>query len=163
MPRAGCVAELVPVPVTDGRAVLDVLARYAQVIDNGDWHELASVFTPDVVFGRSGVRGFDAIIAAVGSVTPYHPHHTTNSLLGLAPDGTVRAWSKYVIVRTDGTAGSGDYLDTLVRTPAGWRISRRDVHRGTRRDDDPGGPSVRTWTFDDWRKVRRPGGVVPGE
>lgn len=71
----------------------------------------------------------------------------------VAPDGTARAWSKYVIVRTDGTAGSGDYLDTLVRTPDGWRISRRDVHRGRRRDDDPGGPSERSWTFATWREV----------
>ncbi|RZT87211.1 SnoaL-like protein [Pseudonocardia sediminis] len=153
--------ELAPVGVEDGRAILDVLARYAQVIDNGDFDELGSVFTPDVVFG--GVQGFDAIAERIGAVTPYHPHHTTNSLLGLAPDGTVRAWSKYVIVRTDGTAGSGDYLDTLVRTPQGWRISRRDVHRGNRRDDDPGGASVRTWTFDDWRKVPGAGGVAPGE
>lgn len=146
-------AGLAPVPLEDAREILDVLARYAQVIDNGDWDRLATVFTPDAVFGRDRVRGLDAIVAAVGSVTPYHPHHTTNSLLGLAPDGTVRAWSKYVIVRTDGTAGSGDYLDTVVRTPQGWRIARRDVHRGNRRDDDPGGRSRRSWTFDTWREV----------
>lgn len=155
--------DLEPVGVCEGRAILDVLARYAQVIDNGDWDELGSVFTPDAVFGRDGVRGFDAIISAIGSVTPYHPHHTTNSLLGLAPDGTVRAWSKYVIIRTDGTAGSGDYLDTLVRTPRGWRIARREVHRGHRHHDDPGGASARTWTFDDWRNVPGRSGVAPGE
>jgi hypothetical protein len=55
-----------------------------------------------------------------------------------------------MIVRTDGTAGSGDYQDTLVHTTGGWRIARRRASRGNRRDDDPGGPSTRTFDFGSW-------------
>lgn len=143
--------RLRPLPATEGWAIVDVLARYAQIIDNRDWDELPSVFTPDIIFGRRPVHGFAGVIEAIESVTPYHPHHTTNTVTGLAEDGTVRAWSKYVIVRDDGTAASGDYLDVLVATAAGWRIRRRYITRGARPADDPGGPSHRDWTFDHWR------------
>jgi hypothetical protein len=54
-------------------------------------------------------------------------------------------------VRGDGTVGSGDYQDTLVRTAVGWRIAARDVSRGNRLDSDPtGGPSKRSFTFGSW-------------
>ena len=138
-------AELAPVCPDDAAEVRAVLARYAHVIDTRAWHRLGEVFTPDVAF--AAVTGFDALAARIGSVTPYHPHHTTNTLLGALPDGRIRAWSKYVIVRDDGTAGSGDYRDTLVRTADGWRITRREISRGHRDATDPGGASERNWTF----------------
>lgn len=133
--------------------ILDVLARYAQVIDNRDWNDAHTVFTEDVQFGvgPSAFTGIDAVRRMVESVTPYHPHHTGNTILTQREDGSVRAWSKFFIVRTDGTVGSGDYQDTLVRTEAGWRIAHRVASRGNRRSDDPGGPSSRTFTFDGWR------------
>lgn len=133
--------------------ILDVLARYAQVIDNRDWDEAHTVFAEDVVFGSgpSAITGVAAVRRMVESVTPYHPHHTTNTILTRLPDGSVRAWSKFFIVRTDGSVGSGDYQDTLRRTSAGWRLSNRVASRGNRRDDDPGGPSRRTFTFEGWR------------
>ncbi|WP_072803896.1 nuclear transport factor 2 family protein [Rhodococcoides yunnanense] len=135
--------------------ILDVLARYAQVIDNRDWDDAHTVFTPDVVFGSgpSAFSGVAEVRRMVESVQPYHPHHTSNTILTARPDGTVRAWSKFFIVRTDGTVGSGDYQDTLVRTEAGWRIAHRVASRGNRRSDDPGGPSSRTFTFDSWREA----------
>lgn len=130
--------------------ILDVLARYAQIIDNRDWDQAHTVFTEDVIFGDPVRRGIDVVRALVEGVRPYHPHHTTNTILSALPDGSVRAWSKFVIVRTDGTAGSGDYQDTFVQTPNGWRLSRRTASRGNRRADDPGGPSSRTLGFDSW-------------
>lgn len=133
--------------------ILDVLARYAQVIDNRDWDQAHTVFTDDVVFGVGDAarHGVSAVREMVENVRPYHPHHTSNTILTRRADGTIRAWSKFVIVRTDGTAGSGDYQDTLVRTDRGWRIAHRVASRGNRRRDDPGGPSSRTFTFASWR------------
>ncbi len=54
-----------PVDPVDGFAILDVLARYADVIDNAAWDRLGTVFTPDVVFGgtRSTVHGWAGIAA----------------------------------------------------------------------------------------------------
>ncbi|MGF0313949.1 nuclear transport factor 2 family protein [Rhodococcus sp. IEGM1428] len=133
--------------------ILDVLSRYAQVIDNRDWDQAHTVFTDDVVFGagEAARQGISTVQEMVENVRPYHPHHTSNTILTRRPDGTIRAWSKFVIVRTDGTAGSGDYQDTLVHTRRGWRIAHRVASRGNRRRDDPGGPSSRTFTFASWR------------
>jgi len=152
MPREN---RLEPVATRDGYAILDVLARYAHVIDNADWDRLGTVFTPDVTFSgsRSAVQGWAGIAEMIGAVRPYYPHHTTDVLLGARTDGTVRAWSKYFIVRDDNTAGSGDYLDTLVRTPRGWRIHHRRISRGDRAPDDPGGASERTFGFGVWQSA----------
>jgi hypothetical protein len=143
---------LKPVLAHDGYAILDVLARYAHVIDNADWDRLGTVFTSDVTFrgSRSAVQGWAGIAEMIGAVRPYYPHHTTDVLLGARTDGTVRAWSKYFIVRDDGTAGSCDYLDTFVRTSGGWRIHTRRISRGDRSPDDPGGASERTFTVEMW-------------
>jgi ketosteroid isomerase-like protein len=147
--------RLEPVATRDGYAILDVLARYAHVIDNADWDRLGTVFTPDVTFRgtRSTVRGWAGIAEVIGAVRPYYPHHTTDVLLGARTDGTVRAWSKYFIVRDDNTAGSGDYLDTFVRAAGGWRIHSRRISRGDRPPDDPGGTSMRTFGFGAWRSA----------
>jgi 3-phenylpropionate/cinnamic acid dioxygenase small subunit len=132
--------------------ILGVLARYAQVVDNRDWDHAHTVFAPDLVLGAGpgAVHGVDGLKTAIATVQPYHPHYTTDTILDRQPDGTVRAWSKYMIIRTDGSAGSGDYQDALVHTPAGWRIANRNVSRGNRSDDDPGGPSTRTFDFASW-------------
>jgi hypothetical protein len=87
-----------------------------------------------------------------------HAEHSTDVILDARPDGTVRAWSKFYIVRSDGTVGSGDYQDTLVKTGDGWRIAERDVSRGNRLDTDPtGGASTRTFSVASWLDEPRVG------
>ena len=101
--------------------------------------------------GPGAIRGIGGFADLVGTAPATHGHNTTDVVLDAQPDGSVRAWSKFFIVRTDGTIGSGDYQDTLVQTAAGWRIARRDVSRGNRLDTDPtGGPSRRTFSFATW-------------
>ena len=63
---------------------------------------------------------------APGAANPVG-HHVTNTVLTLTADGTVTAGSTFLGVRGDGTVASGVYEDTVVRTPAGWRISHRVV------------------------------------
>jgi len=140
------------VDATDAAEILDLLARYAHVIDNRDWTEAASVFAPDVRFGRPPMAtGIAELAGLIGDAPATHGHNTTDVILDLRPDGTIRAWSKFYIVRSDGTVGSGDYQDTLVHTTDGWRIADRDVSRGNRLDSDPtGGASKRTFTFATW-------------
>jgi SnoaL-like domain len=133
--------------------ILEVLARYAHVVDNRDWDDAAGVFSADVQVGAGpqAIRGVAGFRELVGTAPATHGHNTTDVILDARPDGSVRAWSKFFIVRGDGTIGSGDYQDTLVQTPAGWRISRRDVSRGNRLDTDPtGGPSRRSFSFATW-------------
>ncbi|MET0931313.1 MAG: nuclear transport factor 2 family protein, partial [Aeromicrobium sp.] len=121
--------------------------------DNHAWDALLHAYTSDA--GLGGERADLAPVAGLRTSLPagrvYFPHHTTDTVLHVVDDDTVRAWSKYVVVRGDGTAGSGDYQDTVVRTPDGWRIAARRVSRGSRPDTDPDGPSTRRLTFASWR------------
>ncbi|MEU7870719.1 hypothetical protein [Dactylosporangium sp. NPDC049140] len=50
-------------------------------------------------------------------------------MLTEAADGSVRALSKGLGVRRDGTVGSVTYEDTLAQVDAGWRITHRVVRR----------------------------------
>jgi 3-phenylpropionate/cinnamic acid dioxygenase small subunit len=133
--------------------IIDLLARYAHVIDNRDWVQADQVFSSDVQLGRTPViaDGIARLQELIGDAPATHGHNTTDVILDLRPDGSVRTWCKFYIVRGDGTLGSGDYQDTVVRTPQGWRVASRDVSRGNRLDTDPtGGPSQRTFSFASW-------------
>jgi len=141
------------VPAADASEIIELLARYPHVVDNRDWDEAETVFRTDVQLGRSPVisSGLENLTALVGSAPATHGHNSTDVILDARPDGTVRAWSKFYIVRGDGTVGSGDYQDTLVKTADGWRIAERDVSRGNRLDTDPtGGASTRTFSVASW-------------
>lgn len=141
----------------DALEIHRVLALYAHCIDNRDWDLLPGVFTADVRFGAPGhyTRSRDEIPERIERVTPYHPHYTTDTVTRwLPPDSEgrerARSWSKYLIVRHDGSLASGDYLDEWVRTGDGWRILQRRVSRGLRWDKDPGGPSQRELRMSDF-------------
>ena len=141
------------VPAADASEIIELLARYAHVVDNREWHQAKTVFRADVQLGRFPVisSGLENLEALVGSAAATHGHNSTDVILEARPDGTVRAWSKFYIVRSDGTVGSGDYQDTLVKTSDGWRIVERDVSRGNRLDTDPtGGASTRTFSVTSW-------------
>jgi len=127
------------VAAADASEIIELLARYAHVVDNREWHQAKTVFRADVQLGRFPVisSGLENLEALVGSAAATHGHNSTDVILEARPDGTVRAWSKFYIVRSDGTVGSGDYQDTLVKTSDGWRIVERDVSRGNRLDTDP--------------------------
>jgi 3-phenylpropionate/cinnamic acid dioxygenase small subunit len=43
---------------------------------------------------------------------------------------TAHVRSKWVTVRSDGTVGTGVYVDQLVRTDRGWRIAAREAQPG---------------------------------
>lgn len=141
----------------DAVQIDDTLARYAHCIDNRDWGRLPSIFTADARFGSPGnyTASRDEISERIERVTPYHPHFTTDTVIARLPadsDGRERArsWSKYFIVRHDGSLASGDYLDEWIRTDQGWRIFQRRVSRGQRWENDPGGPSQRDLQMKDF-------------
>jgi hypothetical protein len=144
----------VGVTPADATEIRDVLARHAELFDNRVQDGFGAAYTSDATIG--GEAGPLAPICEIGSgAAPgrvFFPHHTTDVVLHQVDDGTVRAWSRYFVIRGDGTAGSGDYQDTLVRTREGWRIAVRRVSRGSRPDTDPDGPSQRSFTARSWRQ-----------
>jgi 3-phenylpropionate/cinnamic acid dioxygenase small subunit len=149
------------VGAADAQEIRDVLARHALMFDNRAWDTASHGYTADA--GLGGAEGdlapVSGLSAAERSPQVYFPHHTTDTVLHAIDSDTVRAWSKYFVIRGDGTAGSGDYQDTVVRTPEGWRIAERRVSRGSRPDTDPDGPSTRELTVATWRAAQpRSGG-----
>lgn len=128
-------------------AIEQVLALYGHAVD-GDLSLLDEVFTEGAVFdvrltGWGLIEGREAIRAWFELGKPPHPpsHHLTN-VYAYEADGETRARSKWLFVnRKTDTVVSGDYNDTLVHTPQGWRIAHRSLlirHPENYRPSSPG-------------------------
>lgn len=120
--------------VADRIEIHELLGEYGHLIDERRWADLESVFTPDVVydatdFGQSELHGLDALREHWQTHDELHPlaHHATNIVVTEDPDGTVRVRSKGLGVGPRGRVGSVVYRDVVVRTPAGWRLARRQA------------------------------------
>lgn len=139
--------RIVPVDAATYAEVCSLLAKHPYLFDNIALETAPAAYTDDATMGGTP-------LAQAASGLPYgrvmFPHHTTDIAVHRIDDDTLRVWAKYFVIRGDGTAGSGDYQDTVVRTPHGWRIAERSVTRGNRPDNDPDGPSARTLTTTTW-------------
>ena len=118
----------------DRTAITEVIAMHGHLCDSGELDRLGEVFTADVIydltdFGQQSLRGTKALAAAGWAGGERNPvgHHVTNVVLAEAPDGTVRARSKGIGIKADGTSGSVTYEDIIVRGDQGWRISQRKI------------------------------------
>jgi hypothetical protein len=120
--------------VTDRDQIVEALAEVAAALDSRDWDALRGWFTPDT--HAYGVRGQDALIAQIqahlGGVGPTQ-HLLGNHRVTIEGD-TARAltyWRAHHVGTgpMDGSSfeAMGEYDDQLVRSGAGWRISRRWV------------------------------------
>jgi hypothetical protein len=145
------VGTVTPVDAATYAEVRDLVARHAHLFDNRSSSLMGTTYTAGAVMGsdHGPLVSTDQLVSAVPTRVMF-PHHTTDTVVHQVGPDTLRVWSKYLVIRGDGTAGSGDYQDTVVRTPDGWRIAERRVSRGTRPDDDPDGPSVRVLGRDTW-------------
>lgn len=135
----------------------ELLARYSTALDSREWAQLAEVFLPDAEcdYGALGnPRGIEEITALIsGTIGDLD---ATQHLVGnvvVAVDGDEATADCYLISQhiRQGTPGGAHYLlggrysDRVVRTPAGWRIAHRTLHR--------------MWTTGNRDVVRRPGAV----
>ena len=120
----------------DRQAIVDLTVAYCWALDTRDWDRLDEVFLPDASAELGGsFVGLEAIKARVRSAL--EPLTVSQHMIGthdVRVDGD-RATSRcYLhaqhVRRLDGERQfivAGRYEDELVRTPAGWRISRRDL------------------------------------
>jgi 3-phenylpropionate/cinnamic acid dioxygenase small subunit len=124
--------------IADRLEITEVLYRYATALDTQEWGSLTTVFTEDAAY-RMGVRGeftgVNAIAAKLEEVLG--KLQATQHLIGNATivvDGDTARSTSYVRAqhyRTGHETGGntldmgGTYVDELVRTEDGWRISHR--------------------------------------
>ncbi|WP_314175888.1 nuclear transport factor 2 family protein [Streptomyces winkii] len=118
----------------DRIAVTELISSHGHLVDDGSLDRLHELFTSDVVydltdFGQGRLTGVAAVreaALALGSANPV-AHHVTNVVVTGSSDGRAEVRSKGLGIKADGSCGSVSYDDTVVRTPDGWRISRRKV------------------------------------
>jgi hypothetical protein len=121
--------------VQDRFEITQVLARYGHVMDLRDSAGLADVFTADATFDVTSVggpvyRGLSQLEAFLALGDAVHPpfHILANAWVFLDGDD-VRSMSKWLTIdQATGLPRSGDYSDTWLQTPDGWRIAERVAH-----------------------------------
>ncbi len=120
----------------DRSAIVDLTIAYCWAIDERCWDDLAAVFLPNAtaVLGVPELRGLDAIVAHIrATLEPLDAsqHLVANhQVLIHGGHATSRCGFQAQHVRRNAVDGrtylvGGRYDDELVRTPDGWRISRR--------------------------------------
>ena len=118
----------------DRAAITETIAKHGHLCDSGELDRLDEVFTSDVIydltdFGQQLLHGLQACAAAARALGELNPvgHHVTNVVLTETADGNVRAQSKGIGIKADGTCGSVTYEDIVVPGEHGWRISHRKI------------------------------------
>jgi ketosteroid isomerase-like protein len=126
---------------TDEDLITAVTIRYCWALDTREFDRLSHVFTPDAVgdYGSLGTfHGPDEIAGFVAKVlTPLDASQHLVSNHDVAVNGdtaTCRCQLQAQHFREAAEGGAtylvgGYYVDDLVRTPAGWRIHHRSLHR----------------------------------
>lgn len=118
----------------DRLAITELIALHGHLVDDGELDRLDALFTDDIVYDTSnlehgemhGLAAFRDAALAMAERGPVS-HHVTNIVLTEVGDDQVRARSKGIGVKADGTCGSVTYDDVIVRGEQGWRISRRKI------------------------------------
>lgn len=133
----------------DTQAIVDLTIAYGWLLDHGPRQDLDRVFTPDAVaiYGGDRFDGLPAIIdkveSALGKLT-ISQHIISNQQVEIDGDtATCRCYlhAQHTLRGTPGGDNfiiAGRYLDDLIRTDDGWRIT----HRVLEMDWTEGNPKV---------------------
>jgi 3-phenylpropionate/cinnamic acid dioxygenase small subunit len=112
--------------MSDADEIRNLLGRYCEVIDAGDWEAVGALFAHGALAAEDGTvlaAGAEAVAAFYRSGTRLHDgsprtkHLVTNTILeSAAPDGSVTARSSYLVLQaTEGFALqpiiTGRYVD----------------------------------------------------
>lgn len=136
----------------DELEIRNVLAGLAQLADNGEVEDYLDLFArhavwvvpaiPQTGVAASELHGVDAIAEGVrqrradGVQGPgtHTAHVVTTTVVDFHGEDEATARSTWLFLAETATAprlqSVGRYRDTFVRTPAGWRLSRREIALG---------------------------------
>jgi 3-phenylpropionate/cinnamic acid dioxygenase small subunit len=136
---------------SDRELITDVLVRYATGIDTRDWALFRTCFTDDVHadYGADVGEWHDVDAITTYMEVMHQDMRDTKHMLSnfaIDVDGDIATASTYVhavLVVTDEPPlwyePVGRYVDRLVHTDDGWRISERTFHLTRMLMSDPGG------------------------
>jgi ketosteroid isomerase-like protein len=124
----------------DHRAIEQLLYRYAERIDDGDFDGIGALFVDGAVAtddgtpiaaGHEAVRAlYEATTRRYENGTPQTQHVTTNVIVDVADDGrTATARSCFTVLQgIDGTLQpiiTGRYQDSFTKHDGAWRFTER--------------------------------------
>jgi len=119
-------------------AIRELMAAYAQALDACRFADVAACFAADgewttdygAARGPAEIEAFIRGIVPVRGEGPQRKHYITNIIIKVDGDSAI-AVSDYLIIREseDGLIPvmGGTYKDRFVKTPAGWRFSRKEL------------------------------------
>ena len=119
-------------------AIRELMARYCHALDACKFSEVASLFAEDgewtTTYGSaSGRAQIETLLASVvpkPGEGPQRKHYITNIIIKVEGD-RASAVSDYLVVRESENGllpvMGGTYRDKFVKTPAGWRFSRKEL------------------------------------
>jgi len=118
----------------DRWAIGEVLSLHGHLFDGGHLGRLDEIFAPEVVYdlsdlGMGALEGIEAIRRGSIQLGDRNPiaHHLTNVVITDEALNEATVVSKGLVIRADGTLGSVNHLDTVIRRDGEWRISRRVI------------------------------------
>ena len=129
-------ANAAPMTAQDYFEIQQLYAKYNHAIDSGDGEAYADTFTPDGVFnnnaGREALVKFvkDAWVGRMNGAT--RQHWNTNLLInGDSKQATGSVYLMLVDLSTKPVSvmTMAMYDDQLVKTPQGWRFTKRQTKR----------------------------------
>ena len=126
-------------------AIRELMAAYAQALDACRFADVAACFAPDgewttdygAARGPAEIEAFIRGIVPVKGEGPQRKHYITNIIIAVDGD-TASAVSDYLIVRESENGlipvMGGTYRDKFIKTPAGWRFSRKELEHHIKGD-----------------------------
>nr|WP_295662023.1 nuclear transport factor 2 family protein [Polymorphobacter sp.] len=108
-----------------------LIARYANLVDRGDWEGAAALYADDGVLIRPTAPGdpiigheaiFAAFLARPGRVTR---HFCANVVVDVDSPTAARGESAMLLYTGPGAPLVGSFHDRFVLTPDGWRFAER--------------------------------------
>ena len=129
--------------MSDDAAIRNVVARLAQLGDEGDLEEYAGLFADDALWEMPGaaIQGRENLLSgaierrAAGTVGPGSNtrHVITTQTVAVDGDEAVSCayWQFWVNTAAEpSVALFGMYRDRLVRTESGWKLAHRAISYG---------------------------------
>jgi ketosteroid isomerase-like protein len=126
-------------------AIRELMATYAMALDACRFADVAACFAPDgewttdygAARGPAEIEAFIKGIVPVKGEGPQRKHYITNIIIKV--DGeTATAVSDYLVVRESENGlmpvMGGTYHDRFMKTPAGWRFSRKELEHHIKGD-----------------------------